>query len=197
MRKLVLKMSISLDGFVAGAQTESNWMFRASTPDSAAWLIDTLGGAGTHISGRRLFETWAGLWPVSPSPVAEPMNRHPKVVFTRQSDYRPGDHVAADASPEIAAEWADTRVASGDLTAEIERLKQEPGDYILAQGGVEFGRSLIAAGLVDEYRLAVLPVALGSGAGLFSDLTGELDLELVDSTAFSGGAMANVYRPKA
>ncbi|NQX28074.1 dihydrofolate reductase family protein [Microbacteriaceae bacterium VKM Ac-2854] len=196
MRKLVLKMSISLDGFIAGEQAESNWMFRASTPDSAAWLIETLGGAGTHISGRRLFETWAALWPVSPSPVAEPMNRHPKVVFTRQPDYRPGDHVAADASAEVAASWADARVASGDLAAEIERLKQEPGDYVLAQGGVEFARSLVTAGLVDEYRLAVLPVALGSGAGLFSELTTELDLALVESTAFSGGAMANVYRPR-
>ena len=195
MRELVLKMSMSLDGFIAGERAESDWMFRASTPDSAAWLIETLSGAGTHVSGRRLFETWAGLWPVSPSPVAAPMNAHPKVVFTRQATYRPAEHVAENASSAVASEWAGSRVANGDLVAEIERLKQEPGDYILAQGGVEFGRSLVRAGLVDEYRLAVLPVALGQGEGLFSGLTDELDLTLTGSSTFAGGVMVNVYRP--
>lgn len=195
MRELVLKMSISIDGFVAGTQAESRWMFRATTPDSGAWLIDTLAGAGTHISGRHLFETWAGLWPVSPSPVATPMNEIPKVVFTRNPAYEPGAHIAAEAAPAEVARWAATRVASGDLTTEIARLKQEAGDYILAQGGVEFARSLVQAGLVDEYRFAVLPVALGSGEALFSGLQDELDLELVSSTPFRGGAMANVFRP--
>ncbi|WP_440708871.1 dihydrofolate reductase family protein [Herbiconiux sp. YIM B11900] len=195
MRELVLKMSLSLDGLVAGDRAESDWMFRATTPDSGAWLIGTLAGAGTHISGRRLFETWAGLWPVSPSPVAAPMNAHPKVVFTRQAGYRPADHVAADAPADLAASWAGTRVAGGDLATEVEQLKQEPGDYILAQGGVEFARSLLAANLVDELRLAVLPVALGSGEGLFAGLPNELDLTLVDSTRFAGGVMANTYRP--
>jgi dihydrofolate reductase len=63
MRKLVLKMSMSLDGFVAGTRAESDWMFRGSSTDSAAWVFETLSGAGVHIAGRRLFETWASFSP--------------------------------------------------------------------------------------------------------------------------------------
>jgi dihydrofolate reductase len=61
---------------------------------------------------------------------------------------------------------------------------------------VEFGRSLVQSGLIDEYRFAVLPVVLGSGEGLFTGLKDELKLDLVSSAVFSGGAMGNVYRPK-
>ena len=128
--------------------------------------------------------------------MAAPMNEKPKVVFTRQSAYQPGAQIASTTQPSVAATYTQARVASGDMATEIECLKQEPGDYILAQGGVEFGRSLVPSGLIDEYRFAVLPVVLGSGEGLFTGLQEELDLELVSSTAFSGGAMGSVYRPK-
>ncbi|GGF32957.1 dihydrofolate reductase [Subtercola lobariae] len=187
-------MSFSLDGFVAGARAESNWMLRAGTPDSAAWVLDTIAGAGTHIMGRALFESWIGIWPTAPGPMAEPLNSIPKVVFTRQQGFDPA--TAAPSDTPAAPTWADARVARGDLTAEIESLKNEPGDYILAHGGVRFARSLVRAGLVDEYRFVVLPVALGSGEGIFADLTDELDLTFASSTAFAGGVLANVYRPK-
>lgn len=196
MRRVVLKMSMSLDGFVAGTRAESDWMFRGSTPDSAAWVFETLSGAGVHIAGRRLFETFVAYYPTSRNPMAAPMNEKPKVVFTREPSYRPGAQISAAAQSSVALSYTRARVASGDLASEIQNLKQEPGDYILAQGGLEFGRNLVRSGLVDEYRFAVLPVALGSGAGLFTELEDELDLELVSSTVFSGGAMGNVFRPK-
>jgi dihydrofolate reductase len=197
MRKLVLKMSMSVDGFVAGRLADSDWMFRGSTPESARWVFETLGGAGIHAIGRKSFEAWAGFWPGSGSPMAGPMNDIPKVVFTRQSTFDPG---ALSTNPEqsIAEKsWTQARVASGNLRVEVERLKHEPGDYILAQGGVDFARSLVESGLVDEYRFAVMPVALGAGEQLFTGLPNELDLELVGSTAFPGGAIGNVFRPKA
>jgi dihydrofolate reductase len=197
MRKLVLKMSMSLDGFVAGTGgAESDWALRASTPDSAAWVLETLSGAGIHAIGRRVFESWVGFWPTAKNPMAEPMNDIPKIVFTRQQTFEPRALNTGTESSSAAASWANARVASGDLAVEIERLKQEPGAYILAQGGVGFARSLVQSGLVDEYRFAVAPVALGSGEGLFTGLQNELDLKLVSSTVFRGGTMANVYRPK-
>ncbi|UFS59122.1 dihydrofolate reductase family protein [Subtercola endophyticus] len=196
MRELVLKMSVSLDGFVAGTRADSNWPLRAGTPDSAAWVFETLSGAGAHLIGHRLFEGFARLWPTSTNPMAAPMNDIPKVVFTRQATFDPTSFSAgADESP-AAASWSGARVASGDLAEEINRLKHEPGGYLLAQGGVDFGRSLVHSGLIDEYRFVVLPVALGSGSGLFTELSDELDLQLISSTAFDGGAIANVYRPK-
>lgn len=193
MADLVLKMSISIDGFVAAARPDSDWMFRGSTPDSAAWVRDVLAGAGTHVVGRRLFETWIGLWPTSDSPMAAPINDAPKVVVTRQTDFDLAGLSAGISPSSGPASWAETRIAP-DLGV-IEQLKAEPGPYLLAQGGVSFARSLIAAGLVDEYRFAVLPVALGSGEALFAGLADELDLALVSSTVFAGGAMGNVYRP--
>jgi dihydrofolate reductase len=196
MRELVLKMSMSIDGFVAGDRAESNWMFRGSTPDSAGWVYDIIASAGIHAIGRGLFETWVNFYPTSPIPVAGPVNSKPKIVFTRNPSYVPGAGIAPEADPDVAATYTDARIASGELVTEIERLKSEPGDYILAQGGVEFARSLVKAGLVDEFRLAVLPMLLGSGQSIFTGLEDELDLELVSSTAFTGGALGLVYRPR-
>ncbi|WP_271207111.1 dihydrofolate reductase family protein [Curtobacterium pusillum] len=82
------------------------------------------------------------------------------------------------------------------MAEEVDRLRAEEGEYVLAQGGTDFCRSLVRADLVDEYRLVVLPVALGVGDGIFSGLPDELDLELVSSTVFEGGAKADVYRPR-
>lgn len=196
MRELVLKMSMSLDGFVAAPRSESDWMFRGGSPDSMAWVLDVVAGAGVHAFGRKTFESISGFWPTAPGPIAEPMNRIPKVVFTTQRDFDPRTLAAPDPDSPAAATWTGARVAAGPLEAEVTALKQESGGYVLAQGGTEFARSLVRAGLVDEYRLAVLPVALGTGAGIFSGLQEELDLQLVSSTVFEGGAKADVYRPK-
>jgi dihydrofolate reductase len=194
MRKLVLKMSMSVDGFVTSRDGDPAWMLRGSTPDSAEWVRQTLASAGVHAIGRRLFEDWATLWPASPTAVGAAMNDIPKVVFTRQQAFDAAKAVDGDPTP-AARSWREARVAASDLTEEVERLKGEDGGYILTQGGIDFARSLIAAGLIDEYRLVVLPVALGGGERLFSD-DGERDLELVESTAFAGGVLANVYRPR-
>jgi len=196
MRKLVLKMSMSLDGHVAGARAESDWMFRAASPDSAAWVLDTVSSAGVHAFGRKSFAAIAGFWANATTPVAEAMNTITKVVFTRQESFDPGSVDLRGADSPAAATWTGARVANGDLTAEIDRLRSEDGPDVLAQGGTEFCRSLVHAGLVDEYRFVVLPVALGTGSGIFDGLPDELDLTLVSSTVFEGGAKADVYRPK-
>ncbi|MFZ6992069.1 dihydrofolate reductase family protein [Curtobacterium sp. RRHDQ66] len=184
---LVLKMSMSLDGYTSGADG-SDWMFRAGTPDSASWVTDTVASAAVHVFGRRTFESIAGFWSTATVPVAEPMNSVRKVVFTRDG-FDPRTLDAAEV-------WRDARVADGDLAAEVSRLKAEHDGVVLAQGGTTFCRNLVHADLVDEYRIVVLPVALGGGDALFAGLPRELDLELVSSTAFAGGAMANVYRPQ-
>jgi dihydrofolate reductase len=196
MRELVLKMSTSFDGYVAGARAESDWMFRGSTPDSAAWTLDILRGAGLHLLGRGLFEFWESFWPTQTTPMAAPVNDIPKALFTHDPGYRPQLHPATEESAS-AASWRDARVLSGDLAETVGALKEEPGDgYILVNGGIEFARSLVREGLVDEFRVPVLPVALGAGESVFTDLREELDLELVSCTAFSGGALGIVYRPK-
>ena len=88
-------------------------------------------------------------------------------------------------------------MASGDLVEEIAKLKAQEGKPIIAHGGVSFARSLVAEGLVDRFALLVAPVALGKGLPLFSELAAPTRLELMSSTAFAGGAVAQIYRPSA
>lgn len=212
MRRLILKMSISIDGFVAGPHRETDWMSRSRDEGGMRWVEETLWQAGLHVMGSRTYHDIAAYWPTANHPLAEPMNVIPKAVFTRQSSLdRHADRTAqapkdadrtkgSGAAPvpvhsPHAASWAEAEVIRGDLATEIQRLKQQPGKDILAHGGADFAQSLVAAGLVDEYRLVVHPVALGKGLSLFGKLPKPLDLELRSTTPFRSGTMAQVYRP--
>ncbi|MDQ2845195.1 MAG: dihydrofolate reductase family protein [Actinomycetota bacterium] len=198
MRKLILKMSMSLDGFVSGPNGEVDWMVRSRGEDSAAWVLESLCQAGLHAMGSRSYNDMASYWPTSTDLMAAPMNDIPKVVFTRQKsfDLHGGQGGAPAQQPSLgAASWASARIANGDLAEEMQRLKQEPGKDILAHGGTDFARSLVQLGPVDEYRLVIHPVALGSGLALFSDLQQPMDLELASTSLFRAGVVAHVYRP--
>lgn len=176
MSALILKMSVSLDGYVAPLDGSSDWSAAGRSDDGARWTLETVKNAGTHLIGAATYEQWAGFWPDAPGPFAQPMNEVPKVVFS--------DSLAA-------ADWGPATIARGDLAASVSRLKEEETDgYLLAQGGVRFARSLVETGLIDEYRLVVHPVILGAGERLF---TTPLTIEPVSTTAFSAGAVAHVF----
>jgi dihydrofolate reductase len=204
MRKLILKMSVTLDGFVGGASGNIDWLFTTTDDAAKKWIADTIGQAGVHIMGSRTYADMAAYWPSSTDILAAPMNQIPKVVFSRSRDPKLSATTKAledanrDAPVDKAravASWSQPRIAAGDLAQEIARLKEEPGNDILAHGGAGFARSLVASGLIDEYQLLVHPVALGSGLPLFSQLAEPLRLNLVSTTRFAAGAVAHVYRP--
>lgn len=197
MRKLILKMNVSFDGFVAGAKGENDWIFSHSSPDSKAWSARMLADVGLHVMGSRSYAGWVGYWPSSTDALfAASMNEIPKVVFSRSGVTRAIEDARRAVPPTAAgASWAEARVASGDLREELERLKREPGEPILAHGGATFARSLVASGLVDEYRLAVHPVALGQGQPLFADLQKTLSLQVAETTTFASGVIARILRP--
>jgi dihydrofolate reductase len=176
MTSLILKMSVSLDGYVAPADGSSDWEAAGRSPDGAEWVLDTVSNAGAHLVGAVTYARWAGLWPGASGPFAAPMNEIPKVVFSNSL---------------TSADWGETTIATGELVDAVTRLKQERlGGYLLAQGGVRFARSLVETGLIDEYRLVVHPVVLGAGERLF---TAPHTIESVSTTAFSGGAVAHVF----
>jgi dihydrofolate reductase len=108
------------------------------------------------------------------------MNDIPKVVFSASLQ---------------SADWPQTRIARGDTAGELARLKQEPGGEIVAHGGTQFVRSLIHFGLVDEYRLWVLPAAMGQGAPLFTELAHPVILQLIKATPFPSGILELCYTP--
>jgi dihydrofolate reductase len=214
MRKVILKMSVSVDGFVCGPNGEIDWIFRSNDEGATAWTVETLWQAGLHIMGSRTYQDMAAYWPTSTEPFAPPMNEIPKAVFSKDVSFKPNaaltttalthararaDAVLASSPPSASAEasWANPTIASGDLAEDIARLKRQPGKSILAHGGAGFARSLVGMGLVDEYRLLTHPVLLGRGRPLFADLPRPVDLELLATTVFPTGAIARVFRARA
>jgi dihydrofolate reductase len=176
MASLVLKMSVSLDGYVAPTDGSADWIAAGSSADGLSWTVETVSNASAHLIGAATYAAWAGYWPSASGPFAKPMNEIPKVVFS--------DSLAS-------ADWGETTISAGDLADAITRLKQErPDGYLLAHGGARFARSLVETGLIDEYRLVIHPVVLGAGERIF--LT-PLTIEPVSTTVFSGGAVAHVF----
>jgi dihydrofolate reductase len=209
MRELILKMSITLDGFVGGLDGEIAWVFNGDT-EAAAWTVETVWNASLHIMGSRTFHDMAAYWPTSTEVFAPPMNQIPKAVFTKQGrailkkadttaalkDARANAGSGAPAALQPGAEsWAEAYVASGDLKEEIAALKAKDGKPIVAHGGAGFARSLIAEGLVDQYVLLVHPIALGKGLAIFSGLPTPRPFKLIDSKVFPAGTVALIYRP--
>lgn len=212
MRNLVLKMSITLDGFVAGPKGELDWIFRTMDETAAEWTVENVWQAGVHIMGSRTYYDMAAYWPYSTEVFAASMNEIPKVIFSRKglakgAKKKLTTKALKDASAQgtgktkpsdaILAGWTNPRVVTGDLAEGIAKLKKEPGKDIMAHGGAGFARSLVKLGLVDEYRLLVHPVALGKGLALFGALSKPRDLKLASAIPFGGGAVAHIYRRQA
>jgi dihydrofolate reductase len=163
MASLVLKMSVSLDGYVAPADGSTDWIAAGGSGDGLSWTVETVSNASAHLVGSATYAGWAGYWPRASGPFAQAMNEVPKVVFSNSLG---------------SADWVETTIAAGDLAEAVTRLKRERSGYLLAHGGVRFARSLVETGLIDEYRLMI---------------HAPLTIEPVSTTAFSGGGVAHVF----
>ncbi len=181
MRRLILYMGVSIDGFVARPDGAHDWGTPPEDDALRQHKVALLGSVGAHLMGRRTYEDMARAWPSSKSAIGAAMNDIPKVVFSRTLK---------------TADWPESRIASGPLREEIARLKLEPGADLMAHGGATFARALNREGLVDEYRLMVQPAALGTGMPIFDELPAALHLDLVASRPFATGAIENTYRPR-
>jgi dihydrofolate reductase len=145
------------------------------------WKASSLREAGTHIMGRITYEDMAAVWPKGTGVYADLMNEIPKVVFSKTLSQ---------------AGWPESRIAGGELAADIDQLKREPGGVIVAHGGATFINSLISENLIDEYRLVIHPVVIGNGTSLFGALREPLRLDLLEARTFPSGTLIHVYRPR-
>ena len=180
MRNVVLYMSMSLDGFVGSDREHPG----AAVPEGAElkqWKLDHINRAGAHLMGRITYQEMSSYRPHSDDPYAAPINDIPKVVFSK---------TLSDAE----ASWPDTRVARGELAAEIAAIKAEPGPDVIVWGGGRLAGALAAADLIDEYRLLVQPLALGRGQALFGQLPESRHLDLVETKPFPSGVVVHAYR---
>lgn len=198
-------MSVSADGFVAGPNGEHDWMIPARSEASSQWLADQFGQVGLHAIGHESWEM-AAFWPTATGPFARPMNEIPKAVFSRSGALSPArlEKITAaikeatkdkDVDQSVIDSWLKPIVAGKDLVADINRLKAEGGKSINAIGGASFASSLIAAHLVDVFRLAVHPVALGRGLPIFAELENPIRFKLEDLKQFETGAVIKIMRP--
>lgn len=187
MRKLILRISVSIDGFIESASEKVDFA-KSRSPEGAAWLAEKMGQAGAHLAGRKAFCEMASFWPTANAGPAKHMNEIPKIVFSRKG-FDPSQFSSAKG-------WTDAQVITGDLAEEIAKLKQQGGKDLIAHGGVNFAQNLVQTGLIDEFWLATHPVAVGRGSALFEKLNKPLYLKLVETKAFSTGAMMHIYRPE-
>jgi dihydrofolate reductase len=181
-RKVVLKMILSLDGFATSPDGTHEWMFEWFGEDSGEWNQRALDEAGVHAMGRRSYEIMGPHWTASEGPIATAMNEKPKAVFSRTL---------------TTADWGPAEIFSGDLGAEIADLKARDDEgTVLVHGGPGFAKSLTRLGLVDEYQLTTVPIAIGAGISPFAELEEHLKLDVVEEQRFQSGAFARVLVPK-
>jgi dihydrofolate reductase len=187
MRRVVVSMMVSLDGFIEGPNRELDWT--SEDPAFVRYCEDMLAKTGAILLGRVSYEMMIGYWPAaadnpdsSPSDrlLAGYMNGLPKLVLSRTV---------------TRSDWNDTRFAGDDFGSEVETLKRQPGKDIMVFGGAGVIARLGELGLIDEYRLIVHPTVLGSGTPLFKDVKTRFRLEQAQVAALGPNLVYSVYRP--
>lgn len=183
MRDLIVTENITVDGVIDAAD---GWFAPAEgtvdQSDINEELRKQMTAADAFLVGRVTFEEMRGYWPLrtdDTTGVSAYLNSVSKYVVSRTLG-DPG--------------WEHSTVLRGDVRDEVRALKAGPGADIVTTGSVTLTRELVAAGLVDEYRLFVYPVVLGRGRRLFADAVGTPGLRLVQSLPFTSGVVLLRYR---
>jgi dihydrofolate reductase len=187
MRKLKLQVQMSIDGFIAGPNGELDWLTPKWDGELKKYVFNLTRPVDTIVLGKNLAYNFIDTWEKrlndssSNDGFTRKMVETPKIVFSKTLN---------------KVTWKNTRLATGELSDEIIRLKKMKGRDIIAYGGVTFLSSLIQAGLVDEYNLFLNPVILGKGRSVFNNVADRFNLELVYSSHFDCGITALCYIPK-
>jgi dihydrofolate reductase len=184
MRNVVLSVQVSLDGFIARPNGELDWhLVDREVNEYARDLLDSL---DTLVFGRATYQVMADYWPTATpndpveARIAERLNTLPKLVFSRTLK---------------KLEWKNSRLARGGIEEEIQKMKEQPGKDI-GIGGTSLVSALAPLGLIDEYRILVVPVVLGSGKPLFKEIKERVDLKLRKTRTFSSGLVLLDYHPE-
>jgi dihydrofolate reductase len=183
MRTLAAFIVTSLGGFYEGPTGEFDWLI----PDQEFndFAVRQLDEAGTLGFGRATYEHMAGYWPTDQAQANDPaitsrMNTKPKLVFSTSLQ---------DAS------WSNTTIVAGEAVTQIEAVKATSGGELLVLGSTHLTAHFATAGVLDELRIMVCPIAIGQGRSLFENLKGRLALRLDHVTHFDSGNVLLRYRP--
>ena len=183
MRKVIIFMMVTLDGYFEGPNKEIDW--HVVDDEFNEFAIDQLNSVDILLFGRVTYELMAGYWPTPYATTNDPvvagkMNSIPKIVFSRTLN---------------KVDWQNTRLVKENFVEEIRKLKQQPGKDLIIFGSSDLAVTFIQQGLIDEFRIMVNPVVLSNGKPLFKGLPQKLDLKLQKARTFNSGNVLLYYRP--
>ncbi|MDB5149893.1 MAG: dihydrofolate reductase [Mucilaginibacter sp.] len=188
MRKLIVSLNISLDGYVAADDESLDWHSPYWTDEIAETTTELLSQADTILLGKNTYQAMAAYWPFQAMCMnfprtdiayADMMNNYQKVVLS---------------STMTAVWWNNSLLLKGNLKQAIESLKRQHGRDILTYGSISVVKRLADVNLIDEYQLWVHPVILGNGRPLFTGLKNNISLKLISQKVFSSGVVLMVYQ---
>lgn len=177
MRKIILDLAITLDGFIEGPNGEIDWCIMDDDMDFDGFLS----GIDSIFYGRVSYDAWGNFQPDSEAGNAEAnlwknVHSKKKYVFSHQLRQDPQAIFISD-----------------DIQKRVSAIKQQDGKDIWLYGGASLIKTFIKANLVDIYRISVHPIVLGSGKPLFENLSGRLNLKLIESRTFKSGVVQLIY----
>ncbi len=183
MRKIVVSNLVTLDGFFAGPNGEIDWF--VWDEEIATYIKGLMSSLDAILFGRVTYELMAGYWPAASPPAEDPviidfMNNTPKIVFSKTLD---------------KVEWNNSRMVKDNILEEAEKLKQQPGHDMVIFGSGSIVSAFAQAGLIDDYRIFVNPIVLGSGKPMFKGLKERLKLKLISTREFRCGVVLLQYEP--
>lgn len=181
MRKVIAAEFLSLDGVT---EAPDQWHFPYFNDEMGEAIGEGFAASDAMLMGRVNYEEWAAYWPKQDpeeNPVAATMNSVQKYVVST--------------TLEEPLEWSNTTLIRENVVEEIEGLKRAPGKDIVISGSATLVRSLLEYGLLDELKLMIHPILVGSGKRLFDEEAETKPLELVDSKTFRTGVLYLTYRP--
>jgi dihydrofolate reductase len=187
MGRIVVTEFVSLDGVMeapGGGEDyrHAGWTFEISRGDEGdKFKLDEALDAEALLLGRVTYEGFAAAWPSRDGEFADKFNGMPKYVVSSTLEQ---------------PEWNNTTVLKGDLAEEVGKLKQAPGGDIVVHGSAQLVQGLLEHELVDELRLMVFPVVLGSGKRLFGDTSDKKSMKLANSKIVGDGVAILIYQPE-
>lgn len=193
MRNVIVSEFLTLDGVMqapggadedrSGGFEHGGWQMPYLDEVAGSHISESMAESGGLLLGRKTYEIFAGYWPSAPpeEPIAAQMNAFAKYVVSTTLDE--------------PLEWSNSLLIRGDVPEEVAKLKQQPGKDLHVIGSGDLSQTLMQHDLVDEYRLMINPLVLGSGKRLFREEGVRIPLELVDIKSTSTGVLILTYRP--
>jgi dihydrofolate reductase len=177
MRRILVSNLTSLDGFYEGPNDEID--FFVVDQEFLAYAAEMMNSVDTILFGRKTYEHMAAYWPTAPEDVvADKMNSLRKIVFSKTLQ---------------KVDWNNSRLVKGELVEEVTRLKQQPGGDMVVLGSATLASQLMQLGLIDEYRVLINPVLIGSGKPLFRGITERIKVKLLATRSLVSGMVILSY----